>query len=226
MKLYNDREHSVTGRRPNDLLPLERRGPLPDAYPLALWAESRVRNDIHVCVQKNFYSVPWYLAGKKVVVRIDDSSILFFHDLELVARHERCFDRGQTFTNRDHYPPHKRLSSQEIHAQRIARIRVIGPSAGEFLAGLFRTREYVHSDLYRMLVRLVERYDSPSMERAFQRAVHFGNFDIGALQEIVERRLFELPLDEFDLPPTSLPREIEIARPLDVYTKLYGGLKC
>jgi hypothetical protein len=64
------------------------------------------------------------------------------------------------------------------------------------------------------------------MERAFQRAVHFGNFDIGALQEIVERRLFELPLDEFDLPPTSLPREIEIARPLDVYTKLYGGLKC
>ncbi len=226
MRLYNDREHSVTGRRPNDLLPLERRGPLPDPYPLALWGEPRVRRDIHVCVLKNFYSVPYHLVGKKVVVRIDDSSVLFFHDLELVARHERCFDRGQTITNREHYPPHKRLSTQEIHAQRVARIRDIGPAAGEFLAGLFRTREYVHSDLYRMLMRLIERYDSPSMELAFRRAVHFGNFEIASLQEIIERRLFELPLDEFDLPTTTPPREIEIARPLDVYTQLYGGFRC
>jgi transposase len=226
MALYNDREHSVTGRRPNDLLPLERRGPLPDPYPLALWAECRVRNDIHVCVLKNFYSVPYTLAGKKVVVSIDDSWILIYHDLELVARHERCFERGQTFTNREHYPSHKRLSSQEIHAQRVARIRGIGPAAGEFLAGLFRTREYVHSDLYRMLLRLIERHDALSMEQAFQRAVHFGNYDIGSLQEIVERRLFELPLDEFELPPTTMPRELEIARPLDVYTKLYGGVQC
>ncbi len=226
MRLYNDREHSVTGRRPNDLLPLERRGPLPDPYPLALWGEPRVRRDIHVCVLKNFYSVPYHLVGKKVVVRIDDSSVLFFHDLELVARHERCFDRGQTITNREHYPPHKRLSTQEIHAQRVTRIRDIGPAAGEFLAGLFRTREYVHSDLYRMLMRLIERYDSPSMELAFRRAVHFGNFEIASLQEIIERRLFELPLDEFDLPTTTPPREIEIARPLDVYTQLYGGFRC
>ncbi len=170
--------------------------------------------------------MPYHLAGKKVVVCIDDSWILIFHDLELIARHERCFDRGQTFTNRDHYPSHKRLPTQEIHAQRVARIRGIGTSAGEFLAGLFRTREYVHSDLYRALVRLVERHDPLSMERAFQRAVHFGNFDLGSLQEIIERRLFELPLDEFDLQPTTTPREIGIARPLDVYTKLYGGLKC
>jgi len=225
MQLVNDRPHSLTGKRPNELLPCERRHALPEPYPLAQWGEFRVRRDCHVGVHKNFYSVPYRLAGKSVVVRVDADSVLVYDDLDLVARHRRSFGRGENVTDRSHYPSHKRLSTQQIHADRVERIRSIGPAAGEFLAGLFRTRDFVQADLYRALVQLIERHDALSVERAFQRAVHFGNFEIAALKEIIERRLFELPLDEFDLRP-STPCEIEIARPLDVYTHLYGGLRC
>src|SRR5580700_333430 len=67
----NARPNSMTGKRPDDLIALERRGPLPERYPLAFWSESRVRSDCHVQVRSNFYSVPYQLVGKTVVARLD-----------------------------------------------------------------------------------------------------------------------------------------------------------
>ncbi|TAM60820.1 IS21 family transposase [bacterium] len=92
----NARPHSQTGKVPNDLLALERRGQLPEPYPLALWSEHRVRSDCHVQVLRNFYSVPYRLAGKKVVVRVDDDRIVVFDDFVEIARHPRCSGRGET----------------------------------------------------------------------------------------------------------------------------------
>ena len=222
----NARPNSRTGKRPNDLIALERRGPLPDRYPLAFWSEHRVRTDCHVQVRSNFYSVPYQLVGKTIVARVDATSVTIYNDLAVVARHERRLARGESVTNREHYPEHKRKSTQEIHHERVARIRSVGGGTAAFYSGLLRSRENVHSDAHRALVRLIEQTDASELDRACARAAHFGNYTIDALRVILERRLFELPLDDLSLtPPTPSPK-IAIVRPLAAYAELLGGARC
>ena len=224
MGLVNDRPHALTGKRPADLIATERRGDLPEPFPLAHWSEHRVRADCHVQVRTNFYSVPYRLVGKRIVVRLDAQMVTLYDDLVEVARHARSYGRGVSITDRGHYPEQKRLSSHEIHARREARIRAIGPGAAAFLHGLGQTRDRVHSDLYRALLRLIDAHDARVVELACRRAAHFGNYDVGALGQIIARKLFELPLDDLTQVPALPAPAIEIVRPLEAYTALFGGI--
>jgi transposase len=222
----NARPNSRTGKRPDDLIALERRGPLPERYPLAFWSEHRVRTDYHVQVRWNFYSVPYQLVGKTVVARVDATSIVIYNDLTVVAQHERRLGRGESVTNRDHYPEHKRKSTQEIRHERIDRIRSVGGGAAAFYGGLLRSREHVHSDAHRALLRLIERTDASDLDRACARAAHFGNYTIDALRAILDRRLFELPLDDLSLTPAAPAPQIALVRPLAAYAELLSGGPC
>jgi len=222
----NARPNSKTGKRPDDVIVLERRGPLPERYPLAFWSEHQVRTDCHVQVRSNFYSVPYTLVGKKVVIRLDASSVMAYNDLVVVARHERCLGRGQTITDRSHYPPHKRKSSQEVHQERVSRIRAVGCGAAAFYSGLLRSRDHVHSDAQRALMRLIESSDPSDLNRACARAAHFGNYTLDALRTILQRRLFELPLDDLSLTVAPALPQIEIVRSPAAYAELLGGAVC
>jgi hypothetical protein len=170
--------------------------------------------------------VPYHLVGKRVVVRLDATSVTAFNDLFVVARHERCLSRGRTVTDREHYPAHKRKSTQEIHFERIARIRSVGPGAAAFYSGLLRSRDHVHSDAHRALVRLIEHTDVNDLDRACARAAHFGNYTLDALRSILERRLFELPLDDLSITPAPAAPQIAIVRPLSAYAELLSGASC
>lgn len=222
----NDRPHSTTGRRPNDLIAAERRGDLPEVYPVAFWREYRLRTDCHVQVLRNFYSAPYTLVGKKLTVRLDANSVQIYHDLQLVARHQRCYGRGQTSTDRSHYPAHKQRSNQQIHHDRIERVRAIGAGAAAFLHGLLQSRDHVHSDAYRALMKLMAANDPSVLDRACARAAHFGNYSLDALRTIVERHLYELPLDDLSTTATAAAPTIAIVRPLTAYTELFGGFSC
>jgi len=112
MRAMNARPNSVSGKRPDDLIADERRSPLPEAYPIAAWSEHRVRTDCHVQVRSNFYSVPHEYVGKRVVARVDASTVAVYVDFEVVARHERQIGRGRTVTDRQHWPEHKRKPSE------------------------------------------------------------------------------------------------------------------
>jgi len=59
----NDRPSALDHRRPNDLIVHERRGDIPERFPIGAWSEHRVRTDCHVQVRANFYSVPHQLVG-------------------------------------------------------------------------------------------------------------------------------------------------------------------
>ena len=222
----NERPNSSTHRRPSDLIAAERSALLPEPYPVAHWSEHRVRTDCHVQVYYNFYSVPYQLVGKNVVVRLDADSVTVFDNFEAVARHERRIGRGETVTDRCHYPEHKRRSAHDIHRERVERVRDIGSGAAAFLHGLLQSREHVHSDSYRALMRLIEGNERSALDRACARAAHFGNFSLSALRTILEKRLYELPLDDLVTPAASVAPRIAIVRPLEAYAYLLEGAPC
>lgn len=223
-RITNERIHSVTHRRPLDLFVAEQRVSLPDPYPIASWSESKVRSDCHIQALYNYYSVPYTLVGKTVVVRMDGEWISIFDDFKEIARHRRATGRGVTTTDRLHYPEHKRATTEERREQRLLRIRSVGPGAAAFWHGMQTSHEYVHSDQVRALLRLIDDGNHADLDRACARATHFGNFSIAALRRIIEKRLFDLPLD--DLCPSTSPilaSTLAVARPLEAYAQLIGA---
>jgi transposase len=223
----NARPSALDHRRPNDLIVQERsNGGLPERFPIAAWSEHRVRTDCHVQVRSNFYSVPYTLVGKVVVVRVDSSTITVYDDFAIVARHERWLGRGKTITDRSHYPEHKRKASQEVHRERVDQIRSVGAGAAAFYAGLLQSRDHVHSDSYRALLKLIETTPATDLDRACARAAHFGNFSLDALRRIIDGRLFDRPLDDLSIAVTSTSSQLTAVRRLEAYTELFGGWPC
>jgi hypothetical protein len=179
-----------------------------------------------VQVRSNFYSVPHKLVGRVVVVRVDADTITVYDDFAVVARHERRIGRGETVTDRQHYPEHKRKSSQEVHRERAERIRSVGTGTAAFYAGLLASRDHVHSDSYRALVKIIESTPGVDLDRACARAAHFGNFTINALRQIIDQRLFERPLDDLSIIVPTGSRELVGVRRLEAYTEIVGGWPC
>jgi transposase len=222
----NDRPSSLDHRRPNDLIAQERRSDLPEFFPIGAWSEHRVRTDCHVQVRANFYSVPHKLVGKVVVVRVDSATIVVYDEFAVVAHHERRMGRGETITDREHYPEHKRKASQEVHRERVERIRTVGAGAAAFYAGLLTSRDHVHSDSYRALMKLIESTPHADLDRACARAAHFGNFSINTLRRIIEQGLFDRPLDDLSIAVPHTSSALLAVRRLEAYTELLGGWPC
>jgi len=121
-EVANVRVHGTTRRRPIDLFAEERPSlrPLPpDPYEICLFGHYRVRKDCHVHLGGNFYSVPYVHVGEKVLVRQGEQMLQVLVDGEVIAHHALARGRGQTVTDPAHYPPTKRVATQEIHRQRV-----------------------------------------------------------------------------------------------------------
>lgn len=116
-----------------------------------------------------------------------------------------------------------------MRRERADRIRAIGHGAAAFYAGLLTSREHVHSDAHRALLRLIDEHPAADVDRACARATHYGNHSVAALRGIIERRLFELPLDDLgggggrsEIRTTT----IDVYRPLEAYAFILGGAAC
>jgi len=196
-EIANVRLHGTTRRRPADLFQTERQHLRPlaeDAFEISTWGRYKVRKDMHMHVEGNYYSVPFRLAGAWVTVRMREHELTAFADGELVARHERAEGKGHTITDPAHLPPQKRLATQEIHRRRVMTVRQAGPHCAEFLGRLRDTR-WVQGDQVARLAGLVTSYGEDAMDRACRRALYYGAID-GAtrLERILERGLHDRPL--------------------------------
>ena len=216
----NQRIHGTTKRKPAELFEVERRElhPLPhDPYEIATWGVYHVRKDCHVRIADNFYSAPYTLVGSKVEVRIAEHEITIFAEDAVVARHRRAFGQGESVTDRSHYPPYKRTATQEVHRQRLMRVRQAGPQTARFLSRLREGPLVLRDQLLRM-VKLIDTYGVEAVERASKRALHFEACDSAMrLQRILERGLEQRPL------PGDRPVQAKgssFGRPLVEYQRL------
>jgi len=219
-EVANVRLHGTTHRRPLDLFAEERSHlrPLPaDPYEICEWGLYRVRKDCHFALLYNHYSVPHRFVGEQVLVRLSADTVTVFAGGAQVTEHERLQGRGRSSTILEHYPPEKRLATQEIHRRRVLAVRGAGPHAAEYASRLLGGR-YVSSDQMARLARLVATHGDEAVDLACRRALHYD----AAGNSIVIERILERGLQERPLPETRTVASggADFPRPLQEYAEL------
>ena len=138
-------------------------------YEFASWKIATVQLNYHVSFDKQYYSVPYAYARKKVDIRSTDTLIEIYYQGNRICSHKRLHGRmGQYATNPDHMPKNHQLYS-EWNADRFKRwASDIGPSAREVVDKIFASYR-VEEQAYKgclSLLKLADRYTSDRLENA------------------------------------------------------------
>ena len=104
----NQRDHGSTGQKPDELFEQEKPKlqALPsNPYDTGLLIDTRVNRQFRVRLDTNTYSVPPHLVDQKVAMKVYSDKIRIYHAGNLVAQHDRSYDRKQDYEQPDHVAP-------------------------------------------------------------------------------------------------------------------------
>ncbi len=227
-EVANVRLHATTKQRPIDRFQQEHPHlrPLPalafdtdEIVPLVVTSHARVR------YEGNRYSVPPALVGKPVTLRANAGEVRIIDSGQEVARHPRCYERGQLIVRDE-----DRLGALKLRRRRRAseceeEFDALGPLAREFHLKLLSmpVKTTVH---LRRLLALVRLYGRQDVLAAIVRALEYKIHDAAYVEALLlqERRRRELPS------PTPLqPKRRELIEDIHLeetdparYDRLYG----
>jgi transposase len=193
----NLRLHQTTKQRPLDRFRQERGllRPLPAlAFDTDEIVSAVVNSHARVHFDGNRYSVPADMARKTVMVRAQATQLRVLFQGAEVARHIRCYDRGQVICLSDHQlqalQKRRRLRARDIEKA----FDALGEPARQFHLQLCRrpVKTAVH---LRRLMNLVHLYGRAEVIAALTRANEYQTYDAAYVETILlqERRRRELP---------------------------------
>ncbi|MGI6393620.1 MAG: IS21 family transposase [bacterium] len=190
-EVCNKRVHGTTRKIPLEeflnsekaaLLPLpSRRFEIYDVF------KRSVNNYGHIMYSYNFYSVPFYLAGKEVSIRTNGNILKVYDGFAEVAVHEIHKGKGQYITRESDKPPHKQSKPDEKY---FASASETGEEAYRFLE---RERE-VNPSWRRVacgIKRLTAKYGRESVNLSCHRANNYGISGYINLRHILEKGLYK-----------------------------------
>ena len=164
--------------------------PLPlEPYVIGRWhVAATVNVDYHVAVERNFYSVPFALARKRVDVFVTPTGVQIFHRGERVASHVRLTARNQWATLPAHMPPaHSAVASQTPDWVR-AEAAKVGVATAEYVERLLAGRDHVQQGVRSCLgiLRLARRHPAGQVDAACRRALAAGACSSGFVEQLLK----------------------------------------
>jgi transposase len=227
LEWLNDRPfQKLKGTRRSLLESLERPAllPLPERpYEFARWKKARVNIDYHVVVEGHYYSVPHGLTGEQVDVRITASMVEVLHSGRRVAAHPRSERQGGFTTEPSHRPKSHQKYLEWTPSRIIAWAERTGPRTGELARRILESRPHPEQG-YRAclgLMRLGEKYSSPRLEAACDRALRINGLSYRSVKSILDKGLDQMPVEEQTT--LALPQDHENVRGSAYYAFLKNG---
>jgi transposase len=201
-QVANTRIHATTGERPVERFA---RVPLRPITGLEGYDSREVflttgPQDLRVHFDANHYSIPFWAAGKKLVVKSSADTVTIYAGNDVVARHARAWGRHQTVTN----PLHRGGMTSRAQKAYVTGLQEVlaamGPAAAQYLERLQRSSLPIKRTLQH-LADLKDRFGNQALLDAMRAAIDKDL--VGA--EYVEQLLLQL-----SCPPQQIPR-LEIA---------------
>jgi transposase len=192
VNIARQRIHGTTRRKPVELFQqFEKNALIPlttERFEIPVWKDPKVDRDIHIQLDKAYYSVPHELRGEIVLARKTDTQVAIFHENRIVAVHTPV-SKGQRSTKLEHYPPDKIRYMQNDRNYCLKKADEIGKNV------LVVVRHMLDEEVIRNLrsaqniIRMQNKYGTTRLENACKRAVFFGNYSYGGIKNILEREL-------------------------------------
>lgn len=154
--------------------------PLPDTdYVFGEWKTAKVHPDCHIQVGRSFYSVPFLHRGKSIDVRLTNTLVECYVDLECVARHIRAGQNmvGKYITKLLHLPDAHRALRESTPQNAIEDAVEIGPATELVVRALLEESTHPLMYLRRVqgILRLAKRYSKRDLERACTTIIEIGS---------------------------------------------------
>lgn len=212
----NVRIHGETRQRPIDMFEQEKAHlrPLnPAPYDIARISAARVNKQFRVAFDANHYSVPARYVGILATLKAYPDRLCIYHEEQLIARHERCYERHRDIEDPDH-PKALILQRQNANAQRLVlRFLALSNQAGQYHEGLMARRVDWRSHIAKINA-LAEIHGDLEVGRAIEDALVFQAFSCEYVTNLLESRARKLP----EASPLQLTRrqdllELDIAEP-------------
>lgn len=196
-EVANVRVHRATGQRPVDRFVQEQTAlrPLPAApFDTDETVSVVVNSHARVTFDGNRYSTPPDLVRKTVLLRADASHVRILDQGREVARHARCYERGQLIRQTEHQLDALRRRRRERANHVEKAFDALGEEARAFHLQLCSrpVKTAVH---LRRLLNLVRLYGRQEVVAAIRRANEYQTYDAAYVETILlqERRRRELP---------------------------------
>jgi transposase len=186
----NVRVHGETRKKPTELFAEERPHlkSLPvNPYDIATISQVRASSQFRVTVDTNRYSVPAEYAGAPITLKLYPDRLCMYHKENLIARHQRSYDRYQDFEDPDH--PKELLAYRQKACNQKIKMRFLKLSnrAQDYYRELEKRRMNPLHHL-RKIVALSEIYGCEPVARAMEDAFVFQAFSSEYIANLLEQR--------------------------------------
>ena len=217
----NVRVHGATHRVPCEVFAQEEQAALqplnPRAYDVARPMSVRASRQFRVVLETNKYSLPAACASQRVTLKAYPDRLCIYRGSELVARHNRSYERHQDIEDPEH-PKALLAQRRSAREQRLMqRFLALSSKAGSYHEGL-QARRTNARDHVRRIVALAEIHGDAAVARAIADGLEFQAFSAEYVANMLEMRLRVLPepaalqltrhsdLLELELPAPDLSR--------------------
>jgi transposase len=197
MQTAGNRIHGTTHQKPlsmfaqTEKLLLKR---LPDVpVQIATWTKAKVHGNCHVQFEKAYYSVPFRLVRQQLWLKVTDTTVSLFKDLELVATHPRLRRAGQRSTVDEHMPPEVLAYKMQDPQWCLKQAEEIGSHCHRMIRRLFDHKVLDNLRAAQGIIGLGKKYGPARLEAACARALFFENIRYRAVKNILQKGLDQIP---------------------------------
>jgi transposase len=186
----NARKHGTTRKVPSEVYNLEERAvlhPLPPLryeYPVIELRKVDSYGHVHYCY--NFYSVPYHLAGKELIVKVCGSILRVYQGQLEITCHAVAVGKGIYVTKKEHLPPYKTRKDICWYEDKA---NEMGSYVKVFMENARRYRPVHWYDYMKGIISLGRFYSHEEINLACKRAVMYDSISYQTVKNILDKKL-------------------------------------
>jgi transposase len=174
-----------------------------DRFPADEVLAVRIQKTPYARFDGNDYSVPHEHVKSTLTIAASEREVRILDGTSLLARHERCYDKGAKIESEEHIAALRKLKQQARHGQTGNRVRTAAPTVGKLIDELASRRNNLGS-IIAHFARLLDRCGGARLEKAAREALERGTPHPRSVQLLLdadELARGERPPIDVELPP-------------------------
>ncbi len=167
----------------------------------------RVNIDYHIEIEGSYYSVPYQLAGKEVLVKYNSNRVDVYFNNKNIAVHPRLSETNQPSTNKAHMPSSHRRYTETFPSMLVEKAKAIGPKTALLIYKIISESKHPekgYRSAYGILRAAVKHKNTEEVELACGKMLSLNTIRTFHFESILKRKSWQLKEEENLTIPSTL----------------------